>query len=996
MTPERWQRVKEIFQSALQLAPSERSVYLASACGDDKELRQEVESLIASHEKSGEFIDSPAYVAAAEMIVDDKAELNPGQTIAAYRIVSFIGRGGMGEIYLADDTRLGRRVALKFLSSSFLNDTDRLRRFEQEARAASALNQPNILTVHEMGMYGGRRYISTEFVDGQTLRQSMLLQRFTVGEALDVVEQIAAALAAAHAAGIIHRDIKPENVMLRTDGIVKVLDFGLAKLTATKKTGPEDATREIVNTGTGQVIGTVAYMSPEQARGLTVDARTDIWSLGVLLYEMIAARRPFEGTTPSDVLVSVLEREPQPLDITDLGIPETLEFIISKALTKERDGRYQSAREFLTDIKRLKQRVNFDGELERRGSFQAPTPSAQDKAHLSAGADRATRDIPALPTEQFSARVVTRLKNRWLMGSAAFLILLGVIAGAYLLFAPRRAADPTLKTEILRTTQISTRTGLEVPALSPDGNSIVYGSYPDEGSSEIFVKSLTPGAREIQLTFDGGRNTNPAWSPDGKWIAYRSRKLGGIWTIPATGGTAKQLTTFGDNPSWSADGSSIAFQSESGIMPPNTIWTVSPHGGDPVQLTQSGRPEGGHSLPAVSPDGKRIMFVAYSGYNPGQLWSVAANGGDLRQAVKNNLIWFRGPVYAPDGQSVYSGGVSETGSFFIYRIPISPVTGEATGELLIIKDAGLAYVGSSPTISANGKKLVYSTGTPSGELMSIPISPSSSEPIGDPKPLVQSSGYRKSLPTFSRDGRTIAYMQWSVGENQKIWLMDANGGNARQLTSGREVNWSQSWLPDNDIIVYLSQADKGQEIRAISVSTGRDRLLSKAPQSMGWPRVSPDGQQVAFLSAKGETINVWVMPITGESPRQLTFDRDTIGWPSWSPDGKMLAIQIKRGANTHLGIMPSSGGEVTQLTFENGLVFPHNWSPDGDKILFGAQRNGVWNVYWYSLSAKAQKQLTHYTTRNHYVRYPSWSPQNNQIAYEYSQSTGNIWLMEMK
>lgn len=991
MTPERWQRVKEIFQSALQLAPGERSVYLAGACGDDQGLRQEVESLIASHEKPGEFIDSPAYAVAAEMILDDKADLQPGETIGAYRIVSFIGRGGMGEIYLAEDTRLSRKVALKFLSPDFVNDADRVRRFEQEARAASALNQPSILTIHEIGEHDGRRYLCTEFVEGLTLRQTMQARRLTVSEVLDITEQIAAALAAAHAAGIIHRDIKPENVMVRSDGLVKVLDFGLAKLTGAGE-GPNDFPTKNVETITGQVMGTVTYMSPEQARGLTVDARTDIWSLGVVLYEMIAGKRPFDGSTASDVLVSVLDREPQPLDITSLGVPEALELMIFKALTKERDLRYQSAREFVTDIRRLKQAAHVDVEHERRASLPV-TPSGGTPS--SGIVDSAIRDAQVSPKEQTRAQVANALKNRWVLSAAAVLVLGGLIIGAITLLARWRAGKSITATEVLRTTQITTRPGSESPALSPDGNSIAYASRSGEGASEIYVKLLTPGAREIQLTFDGGRNTDLAWSPDGKWIAYRSGRLGGIWTIPSTGGSARQLTTFGAQPSWSADASLIVFQSEPSNMPPTTIWKVQSRGGDPVQITRPGTPEGGHSTPVWSPHGERIMFVASPGYFPGQLWTVSAQGGDLRQTSRDNAISFGGPIYSPDGKSVYSGGFTATNNSVIYKIPISPA-GDATAAPEIVKDVGLAHVGGNLSMSADGKKLLYGLIVPTGELVSVLLSPGSNEVSGEPRPLIQNNAYRKGLPCFSRDGRHIAYQQWSAGENQKVWVADAEGANARQLTSGPEPHWSCSWLPDNDTIVFLAHSQGQQQVRSVSLSTGREKPLFTAPQSMGLPRISPDGRVIAFMSAKGETINVWATSANGDDLRQLTFDRETIGWPSWSPDGKTIAVQIKRGSNVHLGIMPSSGGEVTQLTFDDGSVLSNDWSPDGDKILFSGRVNGIWNVYWYSLSTKEQKQLTRYTTRTHSIRYPSWSPLGNQIVYEYLQSTGSLWLMEMK
>ncbi len=338
-------------------------------------LRQEVESLIASHEKDGSFIDSPAYEAAAELLTTGK-DLIVGQRVGHYQILSTLGKGGMGEVYLAEDTKLRRKVALKFLSASFMNDPDRVRRFEQEARAASALNQPNILTIHEIGETEGRRFIATEYIEGETLRQRMLTGPLTLAETLGIAEQVASALAAAHAAGIIHRDIKPENIMLRRDALVKVLDFGLAKLTQPEEAGAEDPTRAFIKTSAGVVMGTTAYMSPEQARGQTVDARSDLWSLGVVMYEMIAGHTPFAGQTNSDVLVSILEREPKALTSLSAKIPEALDWIVTKALTKDRDDRYQTARELLTDIRRLKQRLELTTEVERSTAPESANSSA--------------------------------------------------------------------------------------------------------------------------------------------------------------------------------------------------------------------------------------------------------------------------------------------------------------------------------------------------------------------------------------------------------------------------------------------------------------------------------------------------------------------------------------------------------------------------------------------------------------------------------------------
>ena len=322
MKLDRWQKIDLLFQSALACAPEEREAFLIEKCGDDERLRREVESLIASH-KEGTLLDTPLSQIAAEVLLERPHRLVLGQTIGNYKILSLLGEGGMGEVYLAQDIKLGRQIALKLLPPQFTNDADRLQRFEQEAYAASALNHPNIVTIHEISQVDGELFIVTEFIDGQTLRERMAESTIQLREA-DMSIQLTSALAAAHLAGIVHRDIKPENIMLRRDGYAKVLDFGLAKLTEGKTpSGINVGTRAPVKTNPGMLLGTVAYMSPEQARGLPVDERTDIFSLGIVLYETIAHRLPFDGETTSDVIVSLLEREQIPLRQIAAEIPRT-------------------------------------------------------------------------------------------------------------------------------------------------------------------------------------------------------------------------------------------------------------------------------------------------------------------------------------------------------------------------------------------------------------------------------------------------------------------------------------------------------------------------------------------------------------------------------------------------------------------------------------------------------------------------------------------------
>jgi tRNA A-37 threonylcarbamoyl transferase component Bud32 len=362
MTPERFQIAGDLYDQALELEPERRDAFLREACAGDEELRREVESLLAAHESAEGFIDQPAIEIAAGLFANQTSGSIEGKKIGNYQALALLGKGGMGEVYLANDLKLGRKVALKFLSQQFLRDPVRVKMFEREARAASALNHPNIITIFDIGQFEGAHFIVSEYVEGQTIRQRLKASTMPLGEVMDVAVQTADALAAAHEAGIVHRDIKPENVMVRRDGYVKVLDFGLAKLTeppATNRVDLEAVTKGTAYTLPGVVMGTAAYMSPEQARGETVDSRSDVFSLGVLIYEMVAGKTPFTGATTLEVLAATLEREPLPLTQSNRRIPAELERIVAKALRKDRRKRYQTIRDMLVDLESLKQQLDL-------------------------------------------------------------------------------------------------------------------------------------------------------------------------------------------------------------------------------------------------------------------------------------------------------------------------------------------------------------------------------------------------------------------------------------------------------------------------------------------------------------------------------------------------------------------------------------------------------------------------------------------------------------
>src|SRR5947209_9443822 len=369
--------------------------------------------------------------------------ITPGTKLGRYEIRSALGAGGMGEVYLAQDTRLERTVALKILPAEVAKDQGRMRRFVQEARAASALKHPNVAHIYEIEDVDGHHFIAMEFIEGETLRQHIARSQLALPEALDISVQVAAALAAAHAAGIIHRDIKPENIMVRRDGYVKVLDFGLAKLTEHPTTADAEApTKALVNTDPGAVMGTVGYMSPEQARGQIVDARTDIWSLGVVLYEMVAGRAPFEGATQGDVMTAILSKEPPLLARYMREVPGALEWIVTKALTKDREERYQTAKEMLVDLRRLKQRLDMAAEMERSAP---PDYASREMLAMKSGTDVSvettqkketqTIQVQAAPTASSAEYLVTEIKRHKTGVIIALAALVVVIVGGISLFS---------------------------------------------------------------------------------------------------------------------------------------------------------------------------------------------------------------------------------------------------------------------------------------------------------------------------------------------------------------------------------------------------------------------------------------------------------------------------------------------------------------------------------------------------------------------------------
>ncbi len=618
-----------------------------------------------------------------------------------------------------------------------------------------------------------------------------------------------------------------------------------------------------------------------------------------------------------------------------------------------------------------------------------------EERETEAGSDVKTMQLSqlrALAGSQTATPTMTAKRRAWWLPLVLGLVLL--VAGVFAFRSVRNHNATGVTPIISRTVQLTTWAGLDFyPSISPDGNSIAFSSDRN-GSFEIYVKQLVVGAREVQITSDGGQNFEPAFSPDGSLLAYYSKMRGCIWIVAATGGTAKQLTEFGSHPAWSPDGSSIAFQSDplndlgAGVrnaMPPSTIWIVSSKGGEPRQLTQVGNPAGGHGAPSWSPDGKRIVFDA-SDLRGSSVWSVTVQGNDLKY-LSAKLPGASDAVYAADGQSVFF--VADDINSSVQQINLSE-TGEPIGNPIKIFDSSGSRIRQ---LSPKGKRILFAALTTASNIWSTPLAPITNEANGNPIQLTQNANVRSLYPVFSHDGKKLAYQSSLTGTTQ-IWMMEADGNNQTQLTTSG--GWSAWRFFDGNDIAFVSNRDDRTVLWSIPMDGGKEKKLLDFDEDVVNARVSPDGQQVAFNSKRSGTVNIWKISIGGGEPAQLTFDKELMGFPSWSPDGRWIALQSKRGDDTQVCIIPSKGGEPVQLTFNKGQSWPYDWSPDGDKILFAGQRDGIWNIYWVSRSTREQKQLTRFTKLNSYVRYPTWAPLSDRIAYEYAETTGNIWMIELK
>jgi len=983
MTPERWQQVKAIFNSAIMYRPEERSSFISQACSGDDALRSEVESLIASHEESGNFIDQPAFEAAASLLTREKTELSPGQMIASYEVISFISRGGMGEVYLAQDKRLGRKVALKLLPASFTTDDDRLRRFEQEARSASALNHPNIITIYEIRQAAGSHVIATEFVEGETLRCRLNRSPLSLAETLNIAMQIADALSAAHKAGIIHRDIKPENIMLRPDGYVKVLDFGLAKLSeqASPVVAAEAPTIQ-VRTGSGIVIGTAGYMSPEQARGLSVDNRSDIFSLGAVIYEMLARRKPFEGDTPSDTLASILKTEPVPLVRAAPGVPSELVRIVNKALRKDREERYQVVKDLWLDLKALKQDLEFQDKLDRSVATDSENATVMLPSETTAALSGSRPTASGSAISNISESISVEIKRHKIGAALTLLaVLLIVGAGSFGIYRWLHKDQPIAHFWDIKLNRLTNSANAIDAAISPDGKYIVY-VLSDRSRQSLYIRQVsTANDKEIVAPAPVGY-FGITFSPDGNDLYY---------IIKAN-------------------------------LDTGTLYRVPVLGGVPVKLMQ--RLDGPISF---SPDGKQFVFIRGNYPNPGESALVIANSdgsGERDLVVKKapqrfTPIFFAGPSWSPDGKLVATsvalfGGRSKVVGFSVAdgsERELSTESWQFTGRVHWLPDMSgvLVVAGDSPiaamlwiisypdgslrritndlnsyrsiTLTDDGKKLVSVQSQGLVNLWVVPGGDASKAirlPTGNVINFFSSTG---SNVAWAPDGR-IVYVSNESG-TAGIWITDQDGSNRKQLTANSAANVSPVVTPDGRYVVFGLWQDGKRNLWRMNLD-GSNPIKLTSGLGDSFPTLTPDSRWVIYTSYEAPKPTLWKVSIDGGAPVQITDHVTAVA--TISPDGKSIAYTYPESADpfapaNRIAVIPIDGGPIThtfQINASGTVATVIQWTPDGKSILYSVNSNNVSNIWSQPLDGGAPKQVTDF--KDLLITAFSWSRDGKQLV----------------
>jgi serine/threonine protein kinase len=887
--------------------------------------------------------------------------LAPGTRLGAYEILSLIGSGGMGEVYRARDPKLKRDIAIKVLPETTAADPERRARFEREAQSIAALSHPNIVTIYSVEEADGVLFLTMEYVEGKPLSELIVKGGLPLAQILNLAIPLADAISAAHQKGVTHRDLKPANVMVGVDGWVKVLDFGLAKLIEASPVamGVTALPTAAPLTGEARIVGTIAYMSPEQAEGKPVDHRSDLFSLGVMLYELATGERPFKGDSSVSVLSSIIKDTPA--SVTDLrpNVPRDLSRIVKRCLVKDVDHRYQTAKDFRNELEDLKHDLD-SGEL-------VPPD---------------TRRVA--PTRWWARAVIT---------SAVLVGLAVILAWRWTSTRPIARGPVTVEATF---TQLTSEPGVEqFPSLSPDAQWVVYSSDAS-GHAAIYLKSVG-GQQAFNLTKDSAADdTQPAFSADGQRIAFRSeRDGGGIFVMGRTGESVHRVTDSGFNPAWSPNGEEIVFADEGIILPagrtqPSGLWAVTVATGAKRLVTK-----GDAVQPSWSPHGQRIAYWAVNGLGESggaaaqrDLWTVPAKGGSpLRVTDDPAFDW--NPIWAPDGKFLYF--VSDRGgSMNLWRVPIDEVSGRVLGRPEAITTPA-PFVGHL-SIAADGRHVVYDSSLSTLNVQTLAFEPSTHAVRGAPVP-VTSGSKPYVTPDISPDGDWVAFSSFP---QEDILVSRPDGTGLRQLTNDIAVDRAPRWSPDGQRIAFHSNRNGRFNIWSIHPDGSSLEPITDAAYAI-LPVWSPDGSRMAATDLNRGMVYVFDprVPWKHQTPQTLPPNPSgrTFLVTSWSPDGTRLAGML---------MPPNKGGIVTyHLTsgayqlltrisgFETTTGPNPQWLNDNDHLLYS------WQSKLFLVNQAKQVQELLSVAPDH-IRYAVLSRDNRRIVFTRLVTEADIWLATLK
>ena len=962
--------------------------------------------------------------------------VKPGDLVAErFRIVRFIAEGGMGEVYEAEDTVLRERVALKFLNRRNIDNEHVARRFRREILLARKVTHPNICRLFDVfrhrledGGFGSRgepteiTFVTMELLAGETLEEYLVSHGpMSEGEALPVVRQMAEGLAAAHAVGVIHRDFKANNVILVPTGQTStpwravITDFGLARSAAATSTEPQGPAHSPL-TGELKVVGTADYMAPEQLYGEEVTPASDLYALGVVIFEMLTGERPYQAANPMVLLARRVSEDPRkPSDIRP-DIDPRWEELILRCLERDPEERPSGGWEVITFL---------TGEAIPFGpSASGAIPRPREIVELAARQRLAEADTLQVETGG-------RLGRRGLGLALGLVLILGLVLAA--VFLARGPAAPVDQGWTATPERLTPDASLEVdPALSPDGRWLAYSSNRN-GLFEIFLRDLSPAPgqapenrHEQRLALGEGDFFQPTFSPDGRHLVYHDRRQGGIWRATLDGELDErlQLSNFGSCPAYSPDGRHLVFQSTSSplladtaapALTDSTLWRLDLERHDLLQLTEPGQPPGGHATPTFSPDGRWIAFTT-ARYGSAEIWAIEWASRRLVPLVDGSLEGYD-PVYGPDGQSLYFSSARRQVKG-LWRLPLGR-DGLPAGPAVEIRNLGLASI-RQLTLSADGRRALYTTLETRSDLRAVGLDAAGAVSTA-PQQLTRGGG-RNNRPAFSPDGSWLAYDHWDVGSSIDLWLLDLTNDSTRQLTHWADDASQPQWSPAGDRLVFHRGPRDQRRVWETTFATTNDpasRPLTDLPDGVYWIALDPSGRRLAYHSSHQGGPALWIQPLDGAprrlvgleelaigvldasspspsapDPGQSNLDSAFLGFPIWSPDGQWLAFQHKRSENdTQIRLASAADGTIESLPELPGHNWPYSFSPDGDKIAFAALRAGTWSLRWISRHSGEEHLLLTADQLGEYLRYPTWSPREDLLVYEHSRTDGNLFLL---